>query len=698
MRIITAPVPQLGARCLVKFALVLAVFLGLVTSAKAANTAIDDTVRARLWQIVDAVDIPRDAALARLAALSADLPEAASYAVRRELLQAMRETQVDAGQFVEAQRSNDQLKVLAKQAADNNGLADAFLHDAVMLLKQERTKEAGAAIKSAEQLMGAQSPAWLTLRRHIAYGLLYTGTMQADQAASHFLDALPLARAMPRHAGQETQAVMSYLAHMYNSMQDYQHALATADEALALKAGHPEPRMVARLHYVKALAQLGLNRDAQARQSFEYALGVSRKGGLSVLEAFILGSLADAELHAERWVEAERTARQALAVATRIGDEAAMTTARVNIGFALGGQGRVAEAIPFIDGVVAQFRQSGSLTSVHAVLNEKGRMLERAGMAGEALKVVREEQRVQGEVFTSERARAVAALQEKFDADDRRRQIELLKRDSLIKDADIDNRELRHVVTTLVAALLLVIGGFFYFLYRRAGVSNDELRTLNTRLEYLAVHDPLTGLFNRRSFIERMRQRQPVGTERRQPSTDAGDCLILLDLDHFKAVNDSFGHAAGDAVLVEVARRLQTVVRETDMVLRWGGEEFMVYAPGASRAQAIALVARILGAVGQTPVQFEAQRIVVNASAGFAPLPFSELPESLFGWERAVALADAALYLAKTTGRNRACGPVRLLGDAQLALAALEGGLAAAARDGFVELTTVVPEQPSLRA
>jgi diguanylate cyclase (GGDEF)-like protein len=480
---------------------------------------------------------------------------------------------------------------------------------------------------------------------------------------------------------------MSYLVHLYNNMGDSQRALATAEEALAL--ARPEPRLLARLYYAKGIALLKLKRQDAALAAFRHGLALSRNAGLAVMEAFLLGNIADAELHAERWVQAERSARQAYALAQRTGDQGAAAIARANIGFALGGQGRIAEALPWIDGVIDLFRKGKAHNSLQEMLGEKGRMLERAGLAEQALAVVREQQRVLREIFTTERAHAVAALQEKFEAEQKRRRIDLLQRENQLKDADLRNRALRQTATTLAAVLTLVLGIFAYLLYRRAGKSNAALRILNAQLEHHAEHDALTGLHNRRSFVERMRRRAALADERRRPAAGAGDCLILLDIDHFKTVNDTWGHAAGDAVLVEVARRLQGVVRETDMVLRWGGEEFLVYSPGATGAQARALVERILAAVGEQPVAFEQHVIAVTTSAGFVVLPFGAVPEAVFGWERAVALADEALYLAKSGGRNRACGPLAPAGNPDSVLAALAPSLGEAVATALIGLLTV---------
>src|SRR5690606_36548265 len=134
----------------------------------------------------------------------------------------------------------------------------------------------------------------------------------------------------------------------------------------------------------------------------------------------------------------------------------------------------------------------------------------------------------------------------------------------------------------------------------------------------------------------------------------------LLDIDHFKRINDEYGHAAGDAVLVEIGRRLRSAMRESDMVLRWGGEEFLVYSQGVSQDQRPLLVQRILDAIAATPVVLEDGTTLANsATAGAVSLPFAPQagdehePSPQPDWEQAIALADRALYKGKEAGRNR---------------------------------------------
>lgn len=124
---------------------------------------------------------------------------------------------------------------------------------------------------------------------------------------------------------------------------------------------------------------------------------------------------------------------------------------------------------------------------------------------------------------------------------------------------------------------------------------------------------------------------------------------IMLDIDHFKRVNDTYGHAAGDSVLVEVARRISHCVRAYDMVGRYGGEEFLAIAPASTLENTFKLAERIRSSIGSVPVTTGAGAIHVTASCGVT----SGSPRTTLDPQAVVQLADAALYRAKKNGRNR---------------------------------------------
>jgi diguanylate cyclase (GGDEF)-like protein len=160
--------------------------------------------------------------------------------------------------------------------------------------------------------------------------------------------------------------------------------------------------------------------------------------------------------------------------------------------------------------------------------------------------------------------------------------------------------------------------------------------------------DPLTGVHNRRSFRDRLRHEISYAHRNRTPLG-----LVAVDVDHFKRVNDVFGHAAGDALLVSIARQLMGQVRDEDVVARVGGEEFAILARGVARDGLRVLAERLRRTVERSALPFGAHELRATASLGFALLEDCTEGDPASGL---VQLADAQVYAAKALGRNRVCG------------------------------------------
>ncbi len=170
---------------------------------------------------------------------------------------------------------------------------------------------------------------------------------------------------------------------------------------------------------------------------------------------------------------------------------------------------------------------------------------------------------------------------------------------------------------------------------------NSQLDETNGKLRMMAIHDHLTGLYNRH-FIEEQLERQ------RELFVRHGNVcsIVLFDIDHFKQVNDRYGHAVGDAILVAFSRRIEGLLRQEDTLGRYGGEEFMLVLPMTDLKAALQLAERVRGAMEGSPVVGRPEPITVTASFGVAQLVRGESTDD---W---LLRADQALYKAKEQGRN----------------------------------------------
>ncbi len=218
--------------------------------------------------------------------------------------------------------------------------------------------------------------------------------------------------------------------------------------------------------------------------------------------------------------------------------------------------------------------------------------------------------------------------------------------DLLDKEAKANVGQIRMLEAGLLAATLLILSleAFWIFrpIVRRIRDDGRRLIELQERLVELAHYDPLTGLANRTLF--RLRLEMALSQARRDGTLVA---VLQFDLDHFKDVNDTLGHDAGDQVLREIGRRLRALLRDTDTAARVGGDEFAIILTGVNAPDQVGAVAsKILQAVSR-PVPYQKQELHIGASIGITLYPTdAEYPGQL------LANADLALYRAKSSGRN----------------------------------------------
>jgi diguanylate cyclase (GGDEF)-like protein len=170
------------------------------------------------------------------------------------------------------------------------------------------------------------------------------------------------------------------------------------------------------------------------------------------------------------------------------------------------------------------------------------------------------------------------------------------------------------------------------------------MRRQHEELRQQSTHDPLTGLYNRR-YMQRRLHEEALKLGRHQ---DQLFSVVLADIDHFKAVNDTFGHNTGDAVLMEVARRFVLNIRKYDVCGRWGGEEFLLLLPSTTEAQAYRVCENLRRVISETQYRgTDGQSLAVSMSFGYGSCRAVE------DLENTLKKADSALYDAKRTGRNR---------------------------------------------
>ena len=204
------------------------------------------------------------------------------------------------------------------------------------------------------------------------------------------------------------------------------------------------------------------------------------------------------------------------------------------------------------------------------------------------------------------------------------------------------------IILALILCWFIYMGGYIHNLQNRVRDQRENLRDAHSRLEAIAVRDDLTGLYNRRHFLERLEEELSLANRNHTPLY-----LAIIDLDHFKRVNDNYGHHSGDEVLSRFARIASQGLRKSDLlaragevVARLGGEEFVVLFPHATQAASEAALERLRSRFAEQDYPF-ADDVITTFSAGLTAFQPGETANQL------IKRADSALYEAKSRGRNQ---------------------------------------------
>jgi len=613
---------------------------------------------------------------------------AAPLELRIEFLNQLSNGYDGVGKLAEANAVADELVALGRKHQNNVALAKGMLRKAYMAFRRSELEESHQLIWEAEKLANTTDNIDLKVRATISSG----DSFAEDGNFPKALERLQAAVALARKHGDPTQIVMSLnaLIALYGQMREYDkgfEALAEAVEA-AQKTNSPG-RMSTLKHSEYGLAAATGQYQRGLRALLD-SLKIERELGADSMVAYTLVNLSDCYLKLGDYQNAARYAEQTIVAARAMNDAGLEATARLNLGQAYLATGRLADGKRHIEAGMTAYENLGDQPELQEVLVEYGQALERAGDLPGALRAYHRERKISNELFEKRRQRAVLDLQEKYETEKKQRQIELLRSENEV------NR-LQQRVWWLLAALGALASVVVGLLYRKVRHANAQLYQKNKEFKQQSVRDPLTGLYNRRHFLEYMRTTPQPDVPVHGAAPEQCGALFLLDVDHFKHINDTWGHAAGDAVLTAISTSLGEILRETDMIVRWGGEEFLAFLPSVPRAGLDEIAQRILAGISAVTIDHGGHTLAVNVSIGFAPFPLS-CGGLVLPWERAVNMVDMALYLAKSHGRNRAYG-VQGFGDpARVNMEEIEQNLEGAWRAGQVKLSVVLGNQAEMRA
>ena len=510
-----------------------------------------------------------------------------------------------------------------------------------VLAKQSRPTEAEAALKLALSQVSPENAA--ELRGDILVELTRSLIMMGEpvNAADNATEALEWAR----EHGLESTALKArfLLAYAYRNLEDTKKARHHFQLALAAARHRKNFR-----YEVMSMNELGNilvmeKKFDEAMTIKKAALDRARQTKEEYLITICMHDIGYALISKREFTPALALFQECLTRGEVTKNPRAMAMARTNIAYIYSQTGKPDLALKLSYQTLEIARQhklgeieTNILTQIIDVLSSKGRY-------HEALIRRQELDKLQSEKFKRELDRKVSEIQSRHHLMEKESEIRILKQDREIRNLQLGRQRILTASMIALAISFALLAGLALYGYRAKRRANQELQSLNIRLDDLSRSDPLTGLSNRRDMLEKLQLLQARANREKSPLA-----LLMIDMDGFKSINDTLGHNQGDRVLRQVARALRSRTRGQDLLARWGGEEFLVALSGADRNAAFKAAEKYRKTVEELELPPKHPRITITIG-----LAIYNADEDV---QKTITRADNHLYAGKQAGRNRVVG------------------------------------------
>lgn len=410
----------------------------------------------------------------------------------------------------------------------------------------------------------------------------------------------------------------------------------------------------------EARHELQLNRGYILTQAKRYdaalawQLPIMARAEQSDAETYLTvgGNVAKIYLEQDKIRENLQLTERLLAVANQTDNDYLWAYTAMARAFGLLEHGDTVQSLPLFAKARRWFDQNNAWQHLGENLQHWSTRLAQNGLYAEAYQALLESDALKQRHETARRNKDALLKNAQLETERQRNALLLLQQHHEKDQAILIQTQLENQLWLAIFTAVVVLISALSYAYYRLRKAHLLLALKNQQLDYESSHDPLTKVFNRRYFQQFIVPKLASRTEA---------LLLLMDIDHFKKVNDTYGHHAGDQVLEIVSQRLASRLRDCDRIVRWGGEEFLLYIDKPADLQNCrTLVQRLLSEIEQTPFQLDDGELTVTISIGFS---FIRL-HSQEVLEQQLGAIDSFLYQAKKQGRNRAVG---LLTDTELA-------------------------------
>ncbi len=582
---------------------------------------------------------PSADAVQKLKSIERAVPEDAPYALRRALEKTRMFVLQDSLSFDDSLKLMKSLSELAKA----NGDADTVsLMDIRRIYMSHADDDIGKFIDQLNevraQIRSDASPEVMEALE-VSYGNLYFDAGNFDTALRHELAALDWAAKLPFGRERARLYRLGTIAELYNAMELPEQALVYLDraQAEALDAAPVQNRIS--LLTTRAMALMKAGRLADAEATYAEVTDLAREGD-STFTDLRLGTLhAELLLAREQPERAIETIDRSEALATKSANAYYLARCWLLRGQAQMLLNQLDAGSALMEKAIKYFQSKGQMIDVLGGLDRQIQTLRAKQQYARAVVLLERRQQLWSQLFRNERGRAIAEVEALHTAQELERQIDTLSIENRVQDQSLRAERLGKILALVLALLAISVSAMLFMAIRRARRERDRLSDA-VRL------DALTGASSRYQFQRRHDEKRVI-----EPAATSAAGLLLLDLDHFKAINDQHGHEAGDAVLKAAVERIRGVLKEHDELYRWGGEEFLVVLKRDDAQSLDREVVRLLTEIERAPVPWHGQAMAIRISGGYVHHPIAP------GWQTplvdAIRWADAALYHAKNSGRQR---------------------------------------------
>ncbi len=496
---------------------------------------------------------------------------------------------------------------------------------------------------------------YLTMMLANVLGATHTRLSEFYSAITYFQKALDYSKKLTIR--EDEAKMLNNLSSVCIAMKNFPEAMKYMDKGIQLmeETGNKGNLVILLVNKAYILDELG--RLEEQTGILERALTLAREIGSVRLEGSVVANLADLVLQKGDYKKAAELAKRGYEISDEMGDSYQKRVSRVTYGQALSHLGSQEEAMAIFKEALKEFQDDKMEAEVVEVTRIIAQSYEQAENYKDALAFHKSFKEKSDALFQSEKQKMATELNAKYESEQKEKEILLLNKDNRIKTEELRLKQYQRNIVVIIAVSVILVALLIFQRLSASKKTNIRLAELNKKLNELSLKDTVTGLYNRRYFHSHIHSHLSYAMRFDEDRTaNTGKIgFLILDIDHFKRVNDQEGHHTGDLVLKEFGKRLTQLLRGSDIVVRWGGEEFLVAVRDATMEGIKQTAERILRRIGSDPFSVEDKALPITCSVGYCCFPFfpgNGTPD----WEKVVRLADLALYEAKKAGRNLAIG------------------------------------------